>query len=671
MGARGPGSANIVSISSRIWTGRQGDGRTDREDLGRAAYAGRRGRSLVDELAAGVQRAVAAWADDEQIQLPHTLAVAVEPTARPEFGDYTTNVAFALAKVARRAPLAIAQALAPRVVALCPLATAGEAAAPGYVNLTVDFWPGLLGPDLPTFAPAATKVVVEHTSVNPNKAAHVGHLRSAVVGDVIARLLRRVGTGVEVHNYVDDLGKQVADTLIGLLHLDFTDPVPTHRFDDFCWDLYAEVARRVATDPEWQARERAALEALERQDNGTAWVGQLMTDRLVHEQLEDMGRFHIQYDLLVHESDIVREGFWARAFADLSRSPRLVHETTGRLAGCWVLRTGADPSDDGLPEPEAAAGDPRFNPDKVLVRSNGTLTYVAKDIAYHLWKFGRLDQDFQYRSTGGDGPWTTARVGEPPPHAFGRADRVVNVIDHRQDYAQEMVRLALAALGHDDAATALTHVSYGVVSLSPATAAQLGVDTSAGRSSYPMAGRQGIGIKVSELLAVVKEAVAASRSRDSGLSSQEIAVGAIRYYLLRHNLSTEIVFDVDAARDVHGNTGPYLMYAHARASSVLRRVADVPVDDVPRPLTPAERALARQLAAWPAVLEEAAAAVNPTLLATYAYRLAEEFTQFYETHPVARAAPGERSGRIRLTRRVERVLHDALDVLGLPAPEEM
>ncbi len=623
------------------------------------------------EIAAGIRRAVHAWADEEHLELPTPLDVIVEPSARPEFGDYTTNVAFGLAKVARRAPMVIAQALAPRVAALCPVATGVQAAPPGHLNLTVDFWPELLRPDLPVFESQGRKVIVEHTSVNPNKAMHVGHLRSAVVGDVVARLLRRVGASVEVHNYVDDLGKQVADTLIGLRHLDFADPVPTHRFDDFCWDLYAEVARRVASDPDWQAREREALEALERQDNSTAWVGQLMTDRLVHEQLEDMGRFHIAYDLLVHESDIVREGFWARAFADLSRSPRMEHETAGRLAGCWVLRTGDEPGEDGpLPE-EGAGSDPRFNPDKVLVRSNGTLTYVAKDIAYHLWKFGRLDQDFRYRPVGGGGAWTTARVGELPPHPFGRADRVVNVIDHRQDYAQEMVRLALSALGHGDAAQALTHVSYGVVSLSPATAAQLGVDTSSGRSSYPMAGRQGIGIKVSELLGLVVDAVAASRSRESGLASQEIAAGAIRYYLLRHNLSTEIVFDVDAARDVHGNTGPYLMYAHARASSVLRRVADVPLDEVRRDLSPAERALARHLAAWPTVLAEAAATVNPTLLATYAYRLADEFTHFYETHPVARAERQDQSGRIRLTRRVERVLKDALEVLGLPAPEEM
>ncbi len=623
------------------------------------------------EIADGIRRAVNAWAEEERLELPAPFDVAVEPSARPEFGDYTTNVAFGLAKVARRAPMAIAQALAPQVAALCPVATGVQAAPPGHLNLTVDFWPELLGPDLPVFRPHGRKVVVEHTSVNPNKAMHVGHLRSAVVGDVLARLLRRVGASVEVHNYVDDLGKQVADTLIGLRHLDFVDPVPTHRFDDFCWDLYAEVARRVASDPEWQAREREALEAMERQDNSTAWVGQLMTDRLVHEQLEDMGRFHIAYDLLVHESDIVREGFWARAFADLSRSPRMVHETAGRLAGCWVLRTGDERGEEApLPE-EGAGSDPRFNPDKVLVRSNGTLTYVAKDIAYHLWKFGRLDRDFRYRPVGGDGPWTTARVGQPPPHPFGRADRVVNVIDHRQDYAQEMVRLALSALGHGDAAQALTHVSYGVVSLSPATAAQLGVDTSSGRSSYPMAGRQGIGIKVSELLGLVVDAVAASRSRESGLASQEIAAGAIRYYLLRHNLSTEIVFDVDAARDVHGNTGPYLMYAHARASSVLRRVVDVPLDEVRRDLSSAERALARHLAAWPTVLAEAAATVNPTLLATYAYRLADEFTHFYETHPVARAERQDQSGRIRLTRRVERVLKDALEVLGLPAPEEM
>jgi len=197
------------------------------------------------------------------------------------------------------------------------------------------------------------------------------------------------------------------------------------------------------------------------------------------------------------------------------------------------------------------------------------------------------------------------------------------------------------------------------------------VDTSAGRSSYPMAGRQGIGIKVSRLLALVEEAVAAGRSRGQGLSSREIAAGAIRYYLLRHNLQTEIVFDVDAAQDVHGNTGPYLMYAHARAAAVLRRVAAIPLDATRRALSPVERTLALELAQWPAVLVEAAQTLNPTLVATYAYRLADEFTRFYETHPVARAGQEEQSVRIRLTRRVQAVLADALAVMGIAAPQEM
>jgi arginyl-tRNA synthetase len=618
------------------------------------------------EVQAGIREAVLEWCRKEGVVAPDPLRVEVAPAARIEFGDYTTNVAFGLAKVARMAPLAIAEGLAPHIAHRLPMVERVQAAAPGYLNLTLDLWPWLMGSDLPTFRATTDKVVVEHTSVNPNKAMHVGHLRSAVVGDTLARVLRRVGSPVEVHNYVDDLGKQVADTLIGLMHLPFQQTVPVHRFDDFCWDLYAEVTR-LLDDPAWKDRERETLMALEQGDNSTAWLGALMTDRLLREQLDDMQRFNIRYDLLVHESDIVREGFWALAFKELERSPRVVCEESGRLEGCWVLRTG----DDEAASEAAPEADPRFNPDKVLVRSNGTLTYVAKDIAYHLWKFGRLAGDFKYRPGRGDEPWSTDRAGGANTPGFGHASRVVNVIDRRQDYAQAMVRLALSILGHDDAAENLWHVSYGVVSLSPSTAAGLGVDVSAGRSSYPMAGRKGIGIKVSELLALVEAAVEEGRSRTGGLSSAEVAAGAIRYYLLRHNLQTEIVFDVDAARDMHGNTGPYLMYAHARAASVLRRVEGPTPAAERRELSPVERALALQLREWPVVLLEAAGSMNPTVVATYAYRLADAFTRFYETHPVARAEASDRPLRVLLTRRCRAVLGDALDVLGLPAPEEM
>ncbi|MBE3583825.1 MAG: hypothetical protein IMX01_06895 [Limnochordaceae bacterium] len=424
-------------------------------------------------------------------------------------------------------------------------------------------------------------------------------------------------------------------------------------------------------------------------------------------------------------------GFWAAAFEKLKQSPLFVKETEGKYAGCWVLKqppaaaeqtvlskplepleatapnVSAPERERGLAtadgegargackerqegEPDGGGEDSEYNPDKVLVRSNGVLTYTAKDIAYHLWKFGLLGQDFLYRPFE-DGIWTTAEQGEPG--SFGRAKRVLNVIDKRQEYPQAMVRLALQALGFAEEASQLHHVSYGVVSLSPATAARLGIDISEGKSSYPMSGRQGIGIKVSDLLAQMEATVEAVRPRKEGISSRQVAAAAIRYFLLRFNLLTEIVFDFDQAADLHGNSGVYLMYQHARAAKILRDggwaaaaaltptalasplsgdgTSALPTPQVPSDLLPEERALLRHLADWPDTLEQAAAELNVTLLTTYAFELASLFSTFYDAAPVLKAPEPLRTFRMWVVARTRLTLADVLNVLGLPAPDQM
>lgn len=623
--------------------------------------------TLRQQIAARVEEAARSLLAEAGAAWPPGLSVAVEQPQRLEHGDYATSVALQLARHLRRPPLQIAGELARRLPDI-PAVERVETAPPGFVNFFLD-WPewARRGPAYePPEDRASRKVIVEHTSVNPNKAAHIGHLRNACIGDTLARLLRRAGWRVEVHNYIDDLGNQVADTVVGLLHL----PVQGRydRFGDFCWDVYARVNQAYEKDESLKARRAEVLHALEQGGNNVAWLGKVVAERIVREHTAEMAQFGIRYDLLVWESDIVREGFWARAFELLRRSPLFVLETQGRLAGCWVLK---QPGEDGAEQEDAE--DSEHVADKVLVRSNGVLTYTAKDIAYHLWKFGLLGKDFRYRSFA-DGLWTTAAEGVERP--FARAARVLNVIDRRQQYPQAMVKLALEALGYREAAAALHHVAYGVVSLSPATAQRLGMDTSDGRASYPMSGRQGIGIKIRELLDLMEQAIDRQRSRRAGLSSRAIAAGAIRYFLLRYNLGTEIVFDIDSALDVQGNTGPYLMYAHARAAGILRK-AGMPARaeiDPPRAfpaLQPAERALLRHLADWPDTIEAAAGALNPTLLCSYAFTLASLFTDFYEALPVLKAGEPERTFRLWLVAMTRRVLAEALELVGLPAPLRM
>lgn len=589
--------------------------------------------------------------------------ILVEKTARPEFGDLTTNVAMRLAREVGRPPREIGERLAVALTA-DRLILRAEVAGPGYVNLFVNWGEWMAAePALPSFGSVEDKVIVEHTSINPNKAAHVGHLRNAAIGDTVARLLRRTGHAVEVHNYIDDLGRQVADTVTGLLYLD-TESIsgPHARFSDYCWDVYAAVHEAYSRTSDLKARGEVVLHDLEAGQNRIAWMAEAVVRQILDEQLRDMARFGIRYDLLVHESDILRIGLWEAAFSRLEASPRFVLETEGTLSGCWVLRS----------EKASEAEDAAHIQDKVLVRSNGILTYTAKDIAYHLWKFGLLPLDFHYHQVN-EGLFSTGR--EATSHlSFGRADRVVNVIDRRQSYPQQMVREALSATGFGPAAHHLHHIGYAVVALSRRTAAALGVPVDDERDVYPMAGRQGIGIKVTDLLTLVSDAIERARSRTGGLASEAIAAGAIRYYLLRHNLQTDIVLDTDVVADIHGNTGPYLMYTHARGAGILRRAEKAASDVMPGTppvLEPVERVLLATVSTWPDELTKAADEMNPTGVANFAYTLAEHFNRFYEACPILRANEPQQSFRLELVRRVTAVLADALGILGVPAPDAM
>ncbi|WP_246067121.1 arginine--tRNA ligase domain-containing protein [Paenibacillus koleovorans] len=531
---------------------------------------------------------------------PAGMKVSVERPAHPEHGEYASNAAMQLARTLRRAPLAIAAELAAgleRDGRVGGLVRQVEVAAPGFLNMRLDWrvWADgavaqqVQAPSLGDAIPQPHKAVIEHTSINPNKAAHIGHLRNSCIGDTLARLYKRVGYRVEVHNYIDDLGNQLADTVVGLLHTGAEGEYA--RFGDFCWDTYAAVNRAYKADPSLAEERIRVLHELEEGRSGTAWLGELVAEKIVREHVEEMKRFGIEYDVLVWESHLVRQGFWQAAFDMLSGTPVFRQETEGKLAGCWVLKQGSRGSrSEGAGEGEVAVleaaemeeqeqehgleqehvleqeSETGHHVDKVLVRSNGILTYTAKDIAYHLWKFGLLKKTFTYKRFG-DKLWSTAGV-KAARKSFGQADLVLNVIDHRQEYPQAMVKQSIEALGFDRQAERLRHVSYGVVSLSPATAAELGIDTSDGKSSYAMSGRQGIGIKVADLLAHMERVIDEKRSRRSGLSSRAIAAAAIRYYLLRYNLNTEVVFDLHKAMEISGNTGVYLLYAYARAASL-------------------------------------------------------------------------------------------------------
>ena len=598
----------------------------------------------------------------------------VDRSARPEFGDFSTPAPLRAARVLRRRPIEIAEELRGRLSAL-RLSWVAEwtVSPPGYVNCRLDngVWAAAvidqaIGLELgtpvviPGAPPPEGRTLVEHTATNPNKAAHVGHLRNACIGDSVARMLRRLGHEVEVQNYIDDTGVQVADVAVGLRSLGI-ERNPEEPFDHYCSRVYVEVGRRYENDPALVELRTRTLQEIEKGDGETARFVKELASQVVDRHLETMRRFGIGYDLLTWESDIIAFGFWRQAFDLLRSTGAITFVTEGKHAGCWVMPADAEDADDD----EA----------KVLVKSDGVATYTAKDIAYQLWKFGLLGRDFRYRRWHADDPdspaTTTAGVSELPAAGFGRASRVINVIDARQAYPQQVVKRGLARTGHAREAEQSIHLAYEVVALSPAAAEELGVAVEEGKSVYAFSGRRGIEVRADDLLDRAVERVA-GKAADAETAAA-LAAGAVRYYLEKFTLSQIIAFDFDEALRVTGDTGIYLMYSHARAAGIMRKVKETPGPLETPALEAVERALLHALDGYRHALAEAGAGLSPSTLCTYAFELASKLTDFYEhTEAIVREQDAvRRAFRRRLVAATRATLADCLWCLGMAAPERV
>ena len=672
---------------------------------------------LRDELAREVARAI-----QERFGVTHQPVVEVPP--RRELGDFATPAPMQLARTLKRPPRAIAEDLAgvlrpPRLVREVKVLGAG------YLNLFLDrpaFAAALLALDTGAARAAAArpgKTIVEHTNINPNKAAHVGHLRNAVLGDVLTRCQRSLGHAVEVQNYIDDTGVQLADVVVGFLdlrHMGLAEvaaiPEP---FDYVCWDLYAEVRRwydaEGGADAASERRQllRDTLHQLETGRGERAEMGRLVARRVVRRHLATMRRLGISYDLLTRESDILALHFFDRAFQRLKDSGAVRHETTGKNAGCWVMPLAHSEEFAGLEDP-----------DKVIVRSDGTVTYVGKDIAYQLWKFGLLGQDFGYRYWQEEAVWETSPTlltlpdNEAAHPAFGGADRVINVIDTRQSYLQRIVRAGLQALGHAAEAERSVHFAYEMVALSAETARQLGYrqeapadagegrdqETAAAGAAAPagdapekaleMSGRKGIGVKADDLLdrleAKSREEIGKRNRELAGaeldLLAREIAVAALRFFMVKTTTNRVIAFDFDEALNFEGDSGPYLQYSLVRARNIRRRLrAAGQPDEV-------SAAAVQELAAghfgedlWGLILEvaqigdlveKAVAALELSLVARQALEIAQRFNTFYHRHPILQESDlAVRAARLATAQIFRRGLENLAELLGIPTPERM
>ncbi|MCS7042857.1 MAG: arginine--tRNA ligase [Bryobacteraceae bacterium] len=630
--------------------------------------------------------------------------VVVEQPKQASFGEYALPVAFALARQLRKPPRAIAEEIAAQAPAMAGVAKL-EVAGNGYINIRLDRgWYGralLEGRgEAPAAAADAGKVIVEHTNINPNKAAHIGHLRNAVLGDTFVRMLRAAGRRVEVQNYIDNTGVQVADVVVGFHHLEKKSPDEVRalarrpRFDYYCWDLYARVSQYYAEHPQALDWRRQTLHAIEHSEGVEAEIAHIVADAIVDCHLDTMWRLGIAYDVLPRESEILHLKFWAKAFELLKERGAIYYAEEGKNKGCWVMAASHF-------RQTQASEDDSADDAKVIVRSNGTVTYVGKDIAYQLWKFGLLGLDFHYRPLRQypDGHWVWVASEEPggmPAPEFGRGSEVYNVIDSRQSYLQDVVVAGLRALGFHEQAEKSIHFSYEMVALSPRTCAILGIPLSEEDRKRPyveVSGRKGLGVKADDLIdKLIEKAKEEVDSRHPDRPGEErlrvatqIAVGALRYFLLKFTRNTVIAFDLQEALSFEGETGPYVQYAAVRARNILRKLAErgetLPDFDA---MLDAE-AMARQLAAedfWQlllaasksgAALEAALAAGEPSHVARYAFQLAQAFNSFYHDYPIlAEQNPEKRTFLLWLAVYFQRQLEWTLErVLGIPVPEYM
>jgi arginyl-tRNA synthetase len=652
--------------------------------------------------------------------------VNVEAPPRAELGDLAFPVSFELAKLIKQAtgekqpPRAIAEKLKSQLEGIDEVSRV-EIAGAGYINVFFDrakllnLFAGLTRTNGKRHLERPKKMV-EHTSINPNKAAHIGHVRNAVLGDTFVRILKAANDRVEVQNYIDNTGVQVADVVVGFLHIEKMDlnQIKTldaslskdYPFDYYCWDLYTKVGLfyRDGTaagdlNPEKIKFRNEVLHALEAGDNPIAELADYVATRNVECIVDTMERLGIRYDLLARESDILHLHFWNRAFELMKSTGVIRYESEGRHAGCWVMPF------------ESHTGTDEHESDKIIVRSNGTVTYTGKDIAYQLWKLGKLGLDFNYKvfRTYPDGHvlWVTktgAEISEAERPQFGGGVTVYNVIDSRQSYPQEIVARGVAAVVPEIGEDASIHFSYEMVALSPAACEELGIELSDEDRARPyieMSGRKGLGVKADDLINQLEAgALTEVEKRNPDLSNEvkkvtahEVAVAALRYFLLKFTRNTVIAFDFKEALSFEGETGPYCQYAAVRTNSIFRKLGSetVVAADALMEEVAGDGALQARVAdvlsgesgteIWSLVmlsqqLDEVIGqcrnSAEPANLAKYTFSLARAFSRFYHDHRIL-TEPDEvrRAVLIAVTKVVRNQMTTALAILGINVPDQM
>ncbi len=605
-----------------------------------------------------------------ELNAPEDVKFNIEKPVAEKFGDFSTNLAMVLAKELKMPPVEIAKIISTKFPIL-PFLERIEIEHPGFINFYLKKEALLLCLDKiltegnsfgSSNIGAGEKIVLEHTNVNPNKALHVGHLRSTCLGSSCEKILEFLGYDVEVHYYVDDTGVQVAVTGLGLKELDVKEK-KDEKFDHFAGRVYTQTMKLIAENKDLEKKQKEIIKILDKQQEGaTLDFMKKFAKRILECNLETTYSFDVQYDLLVWESDIIKAGFFDKAFEIMKQNPNFYFSKKGKNKGCFVMKDQEEK-------------------EKVILKSTGEATYTGKDIAYHFWKFNLLGEDFKYKKWEGKSQqkkslWTTSSDGKKSEN-FGKAQKVVNFIDVRQSFPQEMVNYALQTLGFTKEAQNMQHVGYGIVSLSPRTARVLGKETSLDKQQYAMSGRDGLFVLADDLLEMVQKQVWKKHSKSPAIEA--ISKSAIKYSMLNYNPYSDVVFSYDKALDIQGNSGPYLQYVFARCKSILKKAEKegkkVYYSDkyAQIHLSDEEKSVLRYLYLFPQVIRRSGKNYSPSLLCNYLFKLGSRFNTFYAKHHVLEKGQDKllTDFRILLVASTAQVLENGLKLLGIEPVEKM
>jgi len=614
-------------------------------------------------------------------------------TPNTKMGDLALAFPLQLAKTMKKQPRELAAEIASLMPHL-PGVDRVEIAGPGFINLFLNrrefFLQQVQSLDKQTFQREEEKIIIEHTNINPNKAAHVGHLRNAVLGDTLGRCLEYKGEEVEIQNYVDDTGIQVVDVTFGFMDMEHKTLEDIERipgkFDYYCWDLYTRVSSYLEEHPDAQSRKSEILQKIEKGQSPEAKIAEHISRRILSAHLQTMRRIGISYDVLPCESSILGRKFWEVAFSLLKTKRAIYQVDEGMNRGCWVMK---------LEEDEER--------EKIIVRSDGTVTYVGKDIAYQLWKFGLLQKDFYYEpftEDNGKTVWITTATPKQTPVSFGGGTLVYNVIDTRQSYLQKIVMQGLSSLGFQDQADKSIHFSYEMVALSPKSLDELGQEISSSdkeKEFLEVSGRKGLGVKADDLLDRLEhKALSEVEKRNPDLPPDErrliarqIATGALRYFMLKFARNSLIVFDFEEALSFEGETGPYLQYSLVRINSIFRKLRErenftekdthefgdehnTPLEDLPAQEQEDFWDLIFYASQFEEEIQHSVRSLEFSHLAKFAFNLCQKFNAYYHKYQVlSEKDENTKAFRIWTIRFVREVISKVLHLMGIPQPTRM